>query len=74
MNLKEWHIWDFPDNIYVLIKPMLTLDLCEKLLLTVSGIYHHLRYLENEGLIKRTGYNNKLVWKIKGQGLVHEIS
>jgi len=29
------------------IKPMLTLDFCENLLLGVSGIYHHLRYLEN---------------------------
>lgn len=46
------------------IKPMKTLRLCENLLLTVSGVYHHLKYLEDKGLIKRTGYKNKIIWEL----------
>ena len=44
-------------------KPMITFELCEILLLTVSGIYHHLDYLEEMKLIQRTGFKNKVTWK-----------
>jgi len=52
------------------IKPMLALELCEELLLTLSHMHRHLKYLENKDFIERTGYKNRLIWKIKDQGLV----
>ena len=44
--------------------PMCTMDLCEYLLLTVTGLYRHLNYLEEKGFIRRTGFSNKIIWKI----------
>ncbi len=43
-------------------KQMSTLDLSKQLLLTVNGLYYHLNFLENEGLIQRNGYKNKVFW------------
>ena len=54
-------------------KPRGTLELCENLLLTVNGLYEHLNYLEEKGLIKRTGYKNKVIWEVN-QGRNHFIS
>ncbi len=41
-----------------------TLELCEELLLTVVGLHSHLKYLEGKELIQRTGYKNKIIWKL----------
>ncbi|HLC72502.1 MAG TPA: hypothetical protein VJH37_02885 [Candidatus Nanoarchaeia archaeon] len=44
--------------------PMSTIELSEKLLLTMHGLYSHLAYLERNGSIRRTGYTNKIIWKL----------
>jgi len=46
-------------------KPTKTIILCEKLLLTVNGLYHHLKYLENQNKIIRKGTKNNTIWEIK---------
>ncbi len=54
-------------------KPRTTMELCEKILLSVSGLHHHLKYLEKERYIKNIGLKNKFLWKLQGYGRVHEI-
>lgn len=46
------------------IKPMKTLELSHSLLLTVGGLYYHLNFLEKESKIKKSGYKNKVIWKL----------
>jgi len=46
-------------------KSMETFELCEELLLSIGGMYHHLNYLEDNNKIVRGGFKNKIIWKIK---------
>ncbi len=45
-------------------KQMSTIKLSSKLLLTMHGLYPHLSYLEKNGSVQRTGYTNKIIWKL----------
>ncbi|MBI4155519.1 helix-turn-helix domain-containing protein [Candidatus Woesearchaeota archaeon] len=46
-------------------KPSTTFELCEVLLLSMGGLYHHLNYLEENKVIERTGFKNKAIWQLK---------
>jgi len=46
------------------LKPRTSLEMANKLSLTIGGLYHHLKFLESEGIIKRGGYKNKIIWTI----------
>ncbi|MEK6935131.1 MAG: LAGLIDADG family homing endonuclease [Nanoarchaeota archaeon] len=46
-------------------KPRSTFELCNILLFTVTGLYRHLNFLEDNNIIERTGFKNKAIWKVK---------
>lgn len=47
------------------VKPRTTIELSENLLLTFTGVYNHLSYLRDKGIIERGGYKNKYLWKLR---------
>jgi len=53
--------------------PMSTMQLSEKLLLTVAGIYHHLNYLKENEYIEKGGHRNKIIWKLKLGSSPHNL-
>jgi len=54
-------------------KPSSTLDLANKLLFTMPGLYPHLRYLERKGKIIRTRDQNRITWGINHGRIQEQI-
>lgn len=46
------------------IESLPTLDIANELRLTIAGVLPHLKRMQNEGLLIKTGYKNKVIWNI----------